>query len=405
MTHRIPLGWSFNGVPCGIRGASGEPGRLDVAVWLSDRPAVAAGVFTQNLVFAAPVALCRKRLPQGQGTPFRAVVASSGNANACTGERGFADALEMTHLVEKTLGLEPGSALVASTGVIGRFLPMEEVRSGIQQACNSLGQDSTHLDNASRAIMTTDTVPKVSSRTVRLADGATVVLLGMAKGAAMIAPDMATMLGFLFTDAPLSGTQAFEILSTNAKRTFNCLSIDGHTSTNDTVLLLANGAARPGQHLEGSDLEVFSQAVHDVSADLAGMIASDAEGATKLVYVEVFGTKTEGDARMIARAIANSALVKTAIYGADPNWGRIVSAAGYAGVPFDALKLSLWMDGHLLYEESSPAPFDPVAMSDHMRSNKIIVFRLQLAEGDKSCRLATCDLTPEYVRLNSDYTT
>ena len=405
MTHRIPLGWTMNGVACGIRGASGEPGRRDVAVWFSDRPAVAAGVFTQNLVFAAPVAVCRERLPHGHNTNLRAVVACSGNANACTGDRGYADAVEMTHLVEKGLGLESGSALVASTGVIGRFLPMEEVGKGIGDACLTLGHTPLNLDNASHAIMTTDTRPKVSSRTVRLGGGETVTLLGLAKGAAMISPDMATMLGFLFTDAPLDSTQAHQILSTSSKRTFNCLSIDGHTSTNDTVLLLANGACRPGKNLEGSELEDFAKAVHEVSAELAGMIASDAEGATKLVFVEVEGAKTEADARKIAKAIADSPLVKTAIYGADPNWGRIVSAAGYAGVPFDASKLSLWMDGLPLYLEGAPAPFDATAMSAHMRHQKTLVFRLVLAEGTQGCRLATCDLTPEYVRLNSDYTT
>ncbi len=405
MTHRIPLGWSFNGVSCGIRGASGETGRLDVAVCHSDRPAVAAGVFTQNLVFAAPVALCRTRMPQGHGNHFRTVVASSGNANACTGKQGMMDALAMTTLVEQTLGLPSGTALVASTGVIGRFLPMEEVRTGIIQACTTLGKDPGQLENASRAILTTDTKPKVCSRTMKLADGEIVSLLGIAKGAAMIAPDMATMLGFLFTDAPLSSTQAHQILTGTARRTFNCLSIDGHTSTNDTVLLMANGASRPGKLLEGSDLEIFSKAIHEVSAELAGMIASDAEGATKLVYVDVEGTRTEADAQRIARAVANSPLVKTAIYGADPNWGRIVSAAGYAGVPFDPSELSLWMDGHLLYKDGSPAPFDALAMSNHMRSNTTLVFRLLLAEGTLGCRLATCDLTPEYVRLNSDYTT
>jgi glutamate N-acetyltransferase/amino-acid N-acetyltransferase len=405
MSDGIPAGWSMSGVACGIRGSSGEPGRLDLAVWHSDRPASAAGVFTKNLVFAAPVAVCRQRLHGGHGHGFQAVVASSGNANACTGERGLADALEMTGAVEKRLGLSEGTALVANTGVIGRFLPMEVIRPGIDQACQAADRRPQSVENASRAIMTTDTRPKVSRRQVSLSTGETVHILGMAKGAAMIAPDMATMLSFLFTDAPVSPGVLHALLRRSSARTFNCLSIDGHMSTNDTVLLLANGAARPGQELHGPDLEHFAQAVEEVSADLAGAIAGDAEGATKLVYVEVEGMRKESEARQIARAVADSPLVKTAIYGADPNWGRIVSAAGYAGVPFDPSALALDLNGKVLYEKGSPTAFDSGEISRFMRETNPLVFRLTFQEGSQGCRLASCDLTPEYVRLNSDYTT
>lgn len=405
MADGIPSGWSMSGVACGIRGSSGEAGRLDLAIWHSDRPASAAGVFTKNLVYAAPVAVCRQRLHGGHGHGLQAVVASSGNANACTGERGLADALEMTSAVEKRLQLAPGSALVANTGVIGRFLPMDAIRSGIDLACQGIERREQGVESASRAIMTTDTKPKVSKRQMTLASGETVHLLGMAKGAAMIAPDMATMLAFLFTDAPVAPPVLHALLRRSSARTFNCLSIDGHMSTNDTVLLLANGAARPAHELHGPELEPFSQLVEEVSAELAGAIAADAEGATKLVYIEVEGMRKESDARQIARAVADSPLVKTAIYGADPNWGRIVSAAGYAGVPFDPSALSLDLNGKLLYEKGAPTSFDAGDISRFMRETNPLVFRLNFQEGTHGCRLATCDLTPEYVRLNSDYTT
>lgn len=405
MVDGIPSGWSMSGVACGIRGSSGEAGRLDLAIWHSDRPASAAGVFTKNLVFAAPVAVCRQRLSGGHGHGFQAVVASSGNANACTGERGMADALEMTGAVEKRFTLPLGSALVANTGVIGRFLPMQAIRSGIEQACQATSRDAQSVENASHAIMTTDTRPKVAKRKMVLGTGETVNILGMAKGAAMIAPDMATMLAFLFTDAPVAPPVLHALLRRSSARTFNCLSIDGHMSTNDTVLLLANGAARPGQELHGPELEQFSQLVEEVSADLAGAIAADAEGATKLVYVEVEGMRKDSEARQIARAVADSPLVKTAIYGADPNWGRIVSAAGYAGVPFDPSALTLDLNGKVLYEKGSPTSFDAGEISRFMRETNPLVFRLSFQEGSHGCRLATCDLTPEYVRLNSDYTT
>lgn len=395
----------MTGVACGIRGPSGEPGRLDLAVWLSDRPATAAGVFTKNLVFAAPVALCRKLLPGGHGHGFRGIVACSGNANACTGERGYGDAVSMVQSTEKNLDLPPGSVLVGSTGVIGRFLPMEQVQKGIDQACGELKSGTNQPEQTAMAIMTTDTRPKIASRSLTLSTGETVRILGIAKGAAMIAPDMATMLAFLVTDAPVADTVLHALLRRSASRTFNCLSVDGHMSTNDTVLLLANGAVRTGHDLHGADLEAFSHQVEEVSAQLASAIAADAEGATKLVHIEVEGMRRETDARQIARAIADSPLVKTAIYGADPNWGRIVSAAGYAGVPFDPQALRLTLNGILLFEKGSPAPFDPAAVSHLMKTASPLVFHLAFSEGSAGCRLATCDLTPEYVRLNSDYTT
>ncbi len=371
-----------------------EPDRRDIAVIASDRPASAAGVFTQNRVCAAPVQVSRERLPQSDA---RAIVICSGNANACTGEQGLADARRMAELVAVDLGCSPEQVLVASTGVIGRPLPMPMLEAGIPKATAALKAGAEALSDAAHAILTTDTRIKVSSW--RSLAG---TVTGFAKGAAMIGPNMATMLGFIMTDASVSPDDLQAILRRCTADTFNCISVEGHTSTNDTVLILANGEGPP---VSGSGLVEIEEAVHVVCHNLARAIAEDAEGANHLITINVEGCRTDGEARTIAKAIAESALVKTAVFGADPNWGRVVSAAGYCGVEFEERQLSLWMGSFLLYERGMPLAFDAKAASAYLTDNREVDFRLMLELGTGRCTFFTCDLTTEYVTLNADYTT
>ncbi len=371
-----------------------EPDRRDLAVIVSDQPAAAAGVFTQNRVCAAPVQVCRARLPR---TDARAIVICSGNANACTGDQGLADALRMAELVAKELGCLPEQVLVASTGVIGRPLPMPILEAGIPKAVAAIQPGASALSDAAHAILTTDTKIKVATRSV--GDHA---ITGFAKGAAMIGPNMATMLGFLMSDAPVEPTELRSILQDAVEPTFNCISVEGHTSTNDTVFLLANGT---GPSLKAEALAQFAAGVREVCADLARQIAADAEGANHLVTIDVTGTRTDQEARTIAKAVAESALVKTAIFGADPNWGRIVSAAGYSGVMFEERDLSLTVGDHLLYEKGRPLAFDETVVSNYLKANREVTLELTFTLGTGRCRFFTCDLTHEYVTLNADYTT
>jgi glutamate N-acetyltransferase/amino-acid N-acetyltransferase len=397
MSIQIPLGFRLAGVHCGLkRNAT----RQDLSLVVSDLPAAAAGVYTQNLVFAAPVALDRSRTP---GSGFRAVVINSGNANACTGERGLADAREMARLAAAACDATGEQALVMSTGIIGEFLPMAKIAAGIAIVAGQLGTGEESLVAAARGMMTTDTVHKLAGRTLSLG-GRTIRITGMAKGAAMIGPRMGTMLGLILTDAPLTAEAAQQALSAVVDDTFNCISVEGHMSTNDTVLLVANGAAG-GSPLVGPDLAAFQEELHAVSAELARAIPADGEGATHLVLIEVSGCATREAARQIAKTVADSALVKTAIAGADPNWGRIVSAAGYAGVAFDPLGVELNLNGFLLYRNGAPTPFDAAAVSASISAERDTIVTLRFSEGDARVRFWTTDLTAEYIRLNADYHT
>ncbi len=394
-TWHLAHGYRYAGVHSGIRP---DPQRLDLALVVSDRPARAAGAFTQNRVCAAPVHVCRRRLPSDR---IRGIVICSGNANACTGKRGLDDAQRMTELAGRALGVDAEQMLVCSTGVIGRHLPMAKIEPGIALAGRELAANAGALDRAARAILTTDTHIKVSTRTLEI-NGAPVRLTGFAKGAAMIGPNMATLLAFVLTDASVAPADLAKIVPEVADYTFNCISVEGHTSTNDTLLLLANGDGPP---LTGDALNKFRLATHVVCGELARAIAADAEGASHLVTIEVEGLRTDAEARAIAKAVADSALVKTALFGADPNWGRIVSAAGYAGVAFEEAQLSLWLGEYLLYERGTPVPFDAAAVSAYIKATRHLGLRLMFTLGAGRCVFHTCDLTYEYVRLNADYTT
>jgi glutamate N-acetyltransferase/amino-acid N-acetyltransferase len=397
MSFPIPHGFRLAGMYCGVKR---DKSRNDLALIVSDRPATAAGVYTSNLVCAAPVTLDRSRTPSER---MRAVVVNSGNANACTGERGLRDAAEMARLAAEACGAQPDEALVLSTGVIGEFLPLDKIGPGIQAVARLLGSDEAALLAAARGMMTTDTVEKLSSRTLSLG-GRTVQITGMCKGAAMIGPNMATMLGVIMTDAPLAPADAQAMLKAAVDQSFNCVSVEGHMSTNDTVLLLANGAAG-GDRLTGKDLQAFAQALDEVCAELARAIPADGEGATHLITLEIAGCATRADAMQIAKTVANSALVKTAIHGADPNWGRIVSAAGYAGVPFQPGGVSLHVNGFQLYQSGAPVKFDAQTVSQSIANQRETLVQLQFSEGSAKLRFWTSDLTAEYVRLNADYHT
>ncbi|QDV33913.1 bifunctional glutamate N-acetyltransferase/amino-acid acetyltransferase ArgJ [Tautonia plasticadhaerens] len=392
----IPSGFRASGVKAGIK-PSGSP---DLAVIVADSTCSAAGAFTTNRVAAAPVRWDRAIVPS---EAIRAIVINAGNANAATGAEGFENARRTAEVAAERLGCQAEHVLVASTGVIGHQLPMDRVEAGVIAAIDAATDDPSGFHAASAAILTTDSRPKVVSLRRKTETGKTIRLLGLAKGAAMIGPRMATMLGFLVTDARVQMGTLQGILSEAVEETFNCISVEGHTSTNDSVLMLSG--ARGELPLRGADLTLFAGMVREACESLSRMIPDDGEGATHLITVEVRGCRDRDQARQVARAVADSPLVKTAIHGADPNWGRIVSAAGYSGVMFDESELSLDLDGVPLYRDGAPVAFDAAAVSDRIKNNREVTITLTLKQGDASIRFWTCDLTAEYVRLNADYTT
>jgi glutamate N-acetyltransferase/amino-acid N-acetyltransferase len=301
------------------------------------------------------------------------------------------------------VGATADEVLVLSTGIIGEFLPLEKIGRGLERAATALGSDDDAAVRAARGMMTTDTRPKLAGGTFNAA-GTTYTLFGMAKGAAMIGPRLATMLGVVLTDAAIEPADAQRLLRAAAETSFNCVSVDGHMSTNDTVLLLANGAAG-GSPLRGAGLEAFGAALTAACESLAWEIADDGEGATHVLRIEVRGCASREDARTVARAIADSPLVKTAVHGADPNWGRIVSAAGYAGVRFDPAAVRLRLNGTLLFEAGAPVRFDGDAVSAAIKASRETLIELDVGSGPGQIRFYSSDLTADYVHLNADYHT
>ena len=393
----LPRGFKTAGIHCGVKANAAT---RDLALFVSDRPAALAGVFTQNQVVGSPVIVSRERVPRSTG---RAVVINSGNSNACTGARGIADARWMTDESAKQIGCAAEDVVVCSTGVIGRFLPREVLETGIPKVAAELNSDSASLLAAASAIMTTDTFPKLAHRDVTL-NGKSVRLTAVAKGAAMIGPNMATMLSVMMTDAELSAEQCDQLLRHAVNRSFNCISVEGHTSTSDTVFLFANGAAESGA-ISGSELSKMQDVIDDVAMQMAQEIIRDAEGASHFITIDVNGGRTRDESFAIAQEIANSALVKTAVAGADPNWGRVVSAAGNAGVPLRDEDMSLWINEIHIYKDGAPTTCDHAALSQSMKDKREVTIRLELTHGDANVRFWTSDLTAEYVSLNADYTT
>lgn len=393
----LPKGFRAAGIHCGIKK---DPSILDLSLFVADQPAVAAGVFTTNLVHGAPVKISRSRVPRATA---RGVVINSGNANACTGERGNADARWMTAQTAAQLGCHEDDVLVCSTGVIGRFLPRDALSAGIPAAARKLSAEPAAFHDAARGMMTTDTFPKQATRLGEVG-GATVRISGAAKGAAMIAPNMATMLSVIMTDVALLPDDAQDMLRHAVDRSFNCISVEGHMSTSDTVLLLASGAAIR-EPLSAHEHTRFQQMLNEVTADLAQAIIADAEGADHEITIDVRGLRTREEAHRIAKAVAESPLVKTAIAGGDPNWGRIVSAVGYAGVKLAESDITLRLNDVLLYESGAPVEFNAAEASAALKGNRGVHIELNFPLGDETVRFWTCDLTAEYVRLNADYTT
>lgn len=397
MTSPIPAGFRLGGFHCGLKR---NPNKEDLSLIVCDEDTVAAGVYTTNLVVAAPVVWDRARTPSDK---IRAVITNSGNANACTGEQGDKDNAEMAGIVAKQFGVSADQVLTMSTGIIGHNLPMEKIRAGLDEVFQRLGSDESHFDAAARGIMTTDKGKKVASRQCEV-NGKPVKLIGMCKGAGMIAPNMATMLSVVLTDAQLSPQQAKEILSEVTDNTFNCITVDGHRSTNDTLLLLASGKAGTGE-ISGAALEGFKAELQQLCEDLAKQIPADGEGSTHLIEINIEGCTNREDAFRIAKTVADSALVKCAITGGDPNWGRIVSAAGYSGVKFDPMGMELRINGHLLYQKGTPVKFDEKTVSQSIKDSFETDVTLRFAEGDTKFRYWSSDLTVEYVKFNSEYRT
>ncbi len=396
MTAPLPRGFQAAAVHCGIKSDSNE----DLVLIHCPKDAVAVGVYTLNLVYAAPVALDRERTPTDK---FRVLIVNSGNANACTGVRGREDAERMTQLAARSVGAEDTQALVMSTGIIGQYLPMEALANGVLAAADALGETESHAAAAARGILTTDRSPKTATAEVQLASGPARVT-GFAKGAGMIGPKMATMLAVLTTDARLTQEAADDILRSAVDASFNRISVDGHTSTNDTVLLIASGEG-PDVAEASDDLAAIGDCVRQVCIDLAKMIPDDGEGASHLIQVEVHSAANSQDADRVARAIGDSPLVKTAANGADPNWGRIVSAAGYAGAQFDPQRVSLTINDFLLFEDGEPVEFDAEQVSRSMRENRQLNIQLSLGAGDSTSCYWASDLTCDYVTFNADYHT
>jgi glutamate N-acetyltransferase/amino-acid N-acetyltransferase len=400
-----PMGWRAGTAACGIKaftaGATAIPTgqRDDLAVIHSEMPCDSGGVFTTNKVKSASVVIDQLHLQQNRA---RALVVNSGNANACTGAQGFRDALQMAKLTADRLDLDPPQVLVGSTGVIGRFLPMDAIKVGIASACGAL--DLAAGPAAAKAIMTTDTVPKTAGLELEVG-GETVRVGGMAKGSGMIHPNLATMLSYVTTDAAVETGWVASIVKRVADRSFNQVTVDGDSSTNDTFLILANGAAGNRPVVAGSaESEVLEEAILEVARQLARSIARDGEGATKLITVRVRGAQDDLQARLAARAVAASSLVKTAIHGGDPNWGRIVCALGYSGSELALDRLRLSIGGLDVFDRGAGVDADLSQVRASFEQPEIEI-HAELGLGEGRAEAWGCDLTAEYVRINAEYTT
>jgi glutamate N-acetyltransferase/amino-acid N-acetyltransferase len=389
-----PKGFLAGAVSAGIKTS---PGALDLALLYSERECAVAGVFTRNLVRSAPVDVSERRVRAGG---VRAAIVNSGCANALTGDEGARDAREMTELAAAHLGLDAEEVAIASTGLTGARMPMAKVRSALPSIV------LTHAGGPAfaRAIMTTDTVPKEFAVSVS-ANTRTFTVAGCCKGSGMIHPDMATMLAYVTTDAPVSESFLRGLVTEVADATFNMVTVDGDTSCSDTLLVFANGAAG-GEAIGESheDAPLLREALLRVCTELSRKLARDGEGAAHLLTVEVTGAASFDDARMVAKTIANSPLVKTAVAGHDPNWGRVLVAAGRAGARVEERKASLWMQGCVLFDRGRPVPFTEADMRQRLEAEEVQV-RLDLGLGEGSATAWGCDLTTDYVHINADYTT
>lgn len=392
----IPKGFLFSAVAAAIK----KPGRLDLALIFSEKEAVTSGMFTKNNIKAAPVRLNMKQIKSGKG---QVIIVNSGNANACTGKQGMKDAIEMAALTADALGLKQNSIYVCSTGVIGTPMPMERIRSKITELADNLGEKT--INDAATAIMTTDTFSKVISKMIEI-DSKTITISGVCKGAGMICPNMATMLCFIVTDANINKSALDKALKNAVRRSFNMITIDGDMSTNDTVLIMANGLA--GNKLitedrQNSGFRKFSEALSDITYELSKMIVKDGEGATKLVEIEVKNAKNKKDAEKGAFTVANSLLVKTAIHGNDANWGRIMAALGYSGIAIKEEKTNIFLNDLKIVSMGVGTGKDKEA-NERLKSSEIKI-TVDLHIGRGNAKVLTCDLAEDYVKINAEYRT
>jgi glutamate N-acetyltransferase/amino-acid N-acetyltransferase len=395
----LPHGFRFAATACGLK----KTGALDHGLHCSDLPASAAAVFTQNLVVAAPVLISKEHLRASRGR-MRGVVVNAGNANCATGPTGYAAAQRTVADAAKRLGCRAQELFVCSTGVIGVTLPLEKIRRALPLIARHRRPSARSFAELSLAICTTDTRPKTASSSFKMA-GKRIHFVGCAKGAGMIHPNMATMLAFVITDAAIAPALLQKTLRAVTSRTFNAISIDGDTSTNDTLLILANGAAGASSIKPGSTAHrVFTHALEDVCRSLALQIVADGEGAQRVIEIEVRGAKTEVAARRIAETIATSPLVKTAFAGGDPNWGRIFAAAGRSGVVFDPARVDIKMAGVPVLRRGKPLDFDERAASNRLLAKHVPII-VNMHAGRAIARYWTCDFTAEYVRINASYRT
>ena len=384
------------GLHAGIKAADAK----DVALIVTDTPATAAGVFTKNSVTAAPVIVCREHLSDGYA---QAVIVNSGNANACTGEIGMANARQMATATAEQLGIDANLVLVSSTGVIGQQLPMDKIENGIQAAASALSTEGGA--DAAEAIMTTDTHPKSVAVEIEIS-GTPVRIGGIAKGSGMIAPNMATMLSYLTTDARINAETLQTALNRVVDDTYNLLTVDTDRSTNDTVLILATGEVNNAEivTVDGADYETFCEGLQFVCTELVKMLARDGEGATKLVEVVVKHAKNRDDAEKAARAVAESPLVKTAVFANDANWGRIMMAIGKSGAAFDPYQVDVYLADYRLVKNGMDAGYDEDAATALFAQDPVRI-TIDLRAGDTDITMWTCDYSYDYIRINADYRT
>ncbi len=387
-------GFRVSAVSAGLK----KDNALDMALIYSERDAVAAGVFTTNQIQAAPVIVSRKHISDNRA---RAIIANSGNANACTGETGLNDSRDTARITANLLGVSANDILVASTGVIGQSMDMRRVANAVPRLVSELSEEAIPL--AAKAIMTTDSFPKISSFEGHT-DGKRYRITGIAKGAGMIMPNMATMLCFIITDLAIKAGQLEEAVSGAVNNTFNRITVDGDTSTNDTVLVLANGMAG-NSILTETEEERFSCALKDIMASLARMIVKDGEGATKLVEIHVKGASSKSDASKAARTVANSNLVKTAFYGHDPNWGRIMAALGRSGIKIREQDVEIFVDDVQIVSGGMGCGTVAETRAAELMSKDEFTLAVNLNQGIYQDKIVTCDLSHEYITINSDYRT
>ncbi len=395
MALSLPKGFLYAGAASGIK----TDGKKDLAIIYSEAPAVAAGMFTTNAIKAAPVTVTMNHLRKGTK---RIIVANSGVANAATGQNGIKDVNAVVDAYAKGFQVKSDEVLTASTGVIGRRLPVEKIVAQIPSLKNDLSRQG--FMDAVRAIMTTDTVPKYGSRRLKI-NGKEVILTGFVKGSGMIQPHMATMLAFYTSDAVISQAALKKALLAATDRSFNRITIDGEMSTNDTVLVLANGLAQNDAIAEdGKNYQLFEQALMDLSKELIEKMVKDGEGASKVIEVNVQGAKAEEDARTIAFRLANSPLIKTAFFGEDPNWGRIVATVGAACSYANESTLKIWIGKQVVFNSGKGIDNDALLKVRNSMKNRTIQLTIDLGAGNKVFNVMTCDLTYDYVRINSTYT-